>query len=165
MKNKILALTVVHSYFIATVLSFFCVFTFNQEALFLCNTIAASSGYITFGILQSEYELAPIIIYLSAFWAFGMPLLLTVVYIFALKKHYLPMCIFSTIDTAIVIIWIICAFLCGNYYGGAVFVLDGLISIIYTIVLYMIRQRHKQARQGTVCVNPNAGQGDGSVVS
>ena len=144
MKNKVLALTVVHSYFIATILSIVCMFTFNREALFLCNTIAASSVYIAFGILQSEYELAPIIIYLSAFWALGMPLILTVVYIFALKKRYLPLCIFSSIDTAIVIIWIIYAFLCGNYYGGTFFVLDGLISIICTIVLYMIRQKHRQ---------------------
>ena len=142
-------LCIVNLYFIFTILSGICIFTFNRGLLFFCNLIGASSGYVALGIMQSEQQITPVIAYLLLFWLLVLPVFLLVAYILALTKRYLPLCVFSTVDVAIVIAWVLYAYISGNSYGGNSFLLDAVISSAYTVVLYIIwLSARKQKGQG-----------------
>ncbi len=134
--NRNLTLFLIHLYFIFTVLAIILFFV-SKEGQFICNLLGASSGYVTFGIMISDLEIAPVIVLLLTVWVFTMPILFTTVYILAIKKHYFPICTFSTVDSLIVVIWVIYAYLSGNSYRGNYFLFDAFISTAFTVLLFL----------------------------
>ena len=139
-----------HIYMCSSVLAVVCAFLFSSAGMYFFNLIGASSGHIVWGMLFSERQFPALVVWIMLSWAFVMPIYLVSSYILAIKKHFIPLCIFIVTDSIIVVSYVIYSFITGNTYGGYYFLLDAILSVISSVTMFFLQFKNR-----SVCVNPN----------
>ena len=138
-RNKKIELFFSHIYIFSTVLAAVCAFLFSSAGMFFFNLIGASSGHVVWGMLLSERQLPVLGLWIILSWAFVMPIYLTITYILAIKKNFIPLCIFLAIDSVILVSYVIYSFVIENTYGGYYFLLDAILSVIFAATMFCLQ--------------------------
>jgi len=122
-----------------------------REAAMVFYTVGASSGYVAFGIATSDTINIGIPLGLTLMlWAILFPIALFIAFIKSLKKKCRFMFILVVADTAIVVLWVLFAYIAGNRYGAQVFFFDAFVSVLYSTVLFWQYKHSKTAEDGSL---------------
>lgn len=143
-RNKKIELFFSHIYMFSTALAAVCAFLFSSGGMFFFNLIGASSGFVVWGMLLSERQLPVLSVLIILLWAFVMPICLIISYIFAIKKHFIPLCIFLAIDSVILVSYVIYSFIIDNTYGGYYFLLDAILSVIFAATMFFLQFKDRR---------------------
>lgn len=140
-----------HGYMVCTCFAILLFFVGSDFSM-LFYAPGASSGYISMGVLWDD-QIGPLVGICAVLWVFLFPIALLVTYILAIKKRYVPFCVFIILDVFAVAAFMVYAKLSDNTYGFQFFLPDLIVSIVYVItfvrLVYLTRRGKARLTKGT----------------